>query len=164
MNSRLQRFLDAENITQSQLAEKLGVAKASISHILAGRNKPGFDFIQSMAQCYPDMNLDWLIAEKEKCTRARQPLRSLKGLRNRKYQLKAEPAANYSILRSQVYSQMKRIALIISHKKSRSPLLNPPRLRQGFPRFWFSMTTGRSKRSIDGIFTKKTFLRSADFV
>lgn len=66
MNNRLQRFLDAENITQSQLAEKLGVAKASISHILAGRNKPGFDFIQSMAQCYPDMNLDWLIAGKGK--------------------------------------------------------------------------------------------------
>jgi len=58
--------LDAENITQSQLAEKLGVAKASISHILAGRNKPGFDFIQSMAQCYPDLNLDWLIAGKGK--------------------------------------------------------------------------------------------------
>ncbi len=66
MNSRLQRFLDAENITQSQLADKLGVAKASISHILAGRNKPGFDFIQSMAQCYPDLNLDWLIAGKGK--------------------------------------------------------------------------------------------------
>ncbi len=66
MNSRLQRFLDAENITQSQLAETLGVAKASISHILAGRNKPGFDFIQSMAQNYPDLNLDWLIAGKGK--------------------------------------------------------------------------------------------------
>ncbi len=66
MNNRLQRFLDAENITQSQLAEKLGVAKASISHILAGRNKPGFDFIQSMAQNYPDLNLDWLIAGKGK--------------------------------------------------------------------------------------------------
>lgn len=66
MNNRLQRFLDAENITQSQLAERLGVAKASISHILAGRNKPGFDFIQSMAQNYPDLNLDWLIAGKGK--------------------------------------------------------------------------------------------------
>lgn len=66
MDKRLQRFLDAENITQSQLADKLGVAKASISHILAGRNKPGFDFIQSMAQCYPDLNLDWLIAGKGK--------------------------------------------------------------------------------------------------
>lgn len=66
MKNRLQRFLDAENITQSQLAEKLGVAKASISHILAGRNKPGFDFIQSIAQCYPDLNLDWLIVGKGK--------------------------------------------------------------------------------------------------
>ncbi|HBH08111.1 MAG TPA: hypothetical protein DDX40_01735 [Rikenellaceae bacterium] len=75
MNNRLQRFLDAENITQSQLAETLGVAKASISHILAGRNKPGFDFIQSMSQNYPDLNLDWLIAGKGKMykSQASQP-------------------------------------------------------------------------------------------
>jgi len=75
MNNRLQRFLDAENITQSQLAETLGVAKASISHILAGRNKPGFDFIQSMVQNYPDLNLDWLIAGKGKMykSQASQP-------------------------------------------------------------------------------------------
>lgn len=61
MNSRLQQFLSAENLTQSQLADRLGVAKASISHILAGRNKPGFDFIESLAQQFPELNLDWLI-------------------------------------------------------------------------------------------------------
>jgi len=61
MNTRLQQFLSAENLTQSQLADRLGVAKASISHILAGRNKPGFDFIESLAHQFPDLNLDWLI-------------------------------------------------------------------------------------------------------
>ncbi|MCR5709058.1 MAG: helix-turn-helix domain-containing protein, partial [Bacteroidales bacterium] len=45
MNERLIKFLSAENITQSQLADTLGVARASISHILSGRNKPGFDFL-----------------------------------------------------------------------------------------------------------------------
>jgi transcriptional regulator with XRE-family HTH domain len=66
MDKRLQRFLEAENITQSQLAEKLGVAKAGISHILAGRNKPSFEFILSMANNYPNLNLDWLITGKGK--------------------------------------------------------------------------------------------------
>ena len=64
MNKRLQQFLSAENISQSQFAEKIGVAKASVSHILSGRNKPGFEFIESMANCYPNLNLDWLIGGK----------------------------------------------------------------------------------------------------
>ncbi|MCQ2153191.1 MAG: helix-turn-helix domain-containing protein [Bacteroidales bacterium] len=61
MNERLQQFLSAENISQSQLAERIGVARASISHILSGRNRPGFDFMDSMARNFPALNLDWLI-------------------------------------------------------------------------------------------------------
>lgn len=61
MNKRLQQFLAAENISQSQFADAIGVARASISHILAGRNKPGFDFLESMARHYPELNLEWLI-------------------------------------------------------------------------------------------------------
>ena len=66
MNRRLQQFLSAENLTQAQFADAIGVARASISHILAGRNKPGFDFIERMALTYPDLNLDWLICGKGK--------------------------------------------------------------------------------------------------
>ena len=61
MNKRLQQFLSAENISQALFAESIGVARASISHILAGRNKPGFDFLESMARHYPNLNLEWLI-------------------------------------------------------------------------------------------------------
>ena len=61
MNKRLQQFLSAENISQSQFADKVGVAKASVSHILAGRNKPGFEFIESVARHFPRLNLEWLI-------------------------------------------------------------------------------------------------------
>ena len=62
MNKRLQQFLSAENISQSQFAEIIGVAKASVSHIVAGRNKPGFDFIESMARHFPNLNLEWLVS------------------------------------------------------------------------------------------------------
>ncbi|MBO8467494.1 MAG: helix-turn-helix transcriptional regulator, partial [Bacteroidetes bacterium] len=46
MNRRLQQFLNAENITQARFATMIHVTPASISHILDGRNRPGFDFIQ----------------------------------------------------------------------------------------------------------------------
>lgn len=66
MNTRLQQFLAAENISQSQFADTIGVARASVSHIVAGRNKPGFDFILGMAKAFPSLNVDWLITGKGK--------------------------------------------------------------------------------------------------
>ena len=64
MNRRLEQFLKAENISQSQFADSIGVARASVSHILAGRNRPGFDFLLNMAKAYPTLNLEWLITGK----------------------------------------------------------------------------------------------------
>lgn len=66
MNTRLQQFLAAENISQAQFADTIQVARASVSHVLAGRNKPGYDFIRSIAAHYPQLNIEWLIAGKGK--------------------------------------------------------------------------------------------------
>lgn len=61
MNNRLLRFLEAENISQAQFADTIGVARASVSHIISGRNKPGFDFLVSTARHYPSLNIEWLL-------------------------------------------------------------------------------------------------------
>lgn len=61
MNKRLQQFIFAENISQSAFADTVGVARASVSHILSGRNKPGFDFIENLTRAYPALNIEWLI-------------------------------------------------------------------------------------------------------
>ena len=66
MNQRLQQFLSAENISQAQFADTIEVARASVSHVLAGRNKPGYDFIRSISDHYPKLNLEWLISGKGK--------------------------------------------------------------------------------------------------
>ena len=69
MNERLQHFLKAENISRSQLADSLGVARASITHIISGRNKPGFDFLENISLRYPALNLDWLVTGRGKMYR-----------------------------------------------------------------------------------------------
>lgn len=71
MNNRLQQFLIAENINQAQFADSIGVARASVSHILAGRNKPGYDFIQNMLKRYPDLNIEWLLTGQGKMYKSR---------------------------------------------------------------------------------------------
>lgn len=66
MNTRLEQFIAAENISQAEFADTIGVARASVSHILAGRNKPSYDFITGMMAHYPRLNMEWLLAGKGK--------------------------------------------------------------------------------------------------
>ncbi len=66
MNTRLKQFLAAENITQAQFADTINVVRASVSHILSGRNNPSFDFIKAMMANYPNLNMEWLMFGKGK--------------------------------------------------------------------------------------------------
>ena len=66
MNNRLKQFLAAENISQAQFAETINVVRASVSHVLAGRNNPGYDFIKSIMDNYPTRNIEWLMLGKGK--------------------------------------------------------------------------------------------------
>lgn len=66
MNTRLKQFISAENITQAQLADTINVVRASVSHILAGRNKPSYEFISGLMRHYPMLNIEWLMFGKGK--------------------------------------------------------------------------------------------------
>lgn len=66
MNTRLKQFLAAENISQSQFADTIKVVRASVSHVLSGRNKPGYDFITAIMSAYPQLNIEWLMLGKGK--------------------------------------------------------------------------------------------------
>ncbi len=66
MNNRLKQFLAAENITQAQFADSINVVRASVSHILSGRNNPSFDFIKAMMSRYPNLNIEWMMFGKGK--------------------------------------------------------------------------------------------------
>ena len=66
MNNRLKQFLAAENITQAQFADNINVVRASVSHVLSGRNNPSFDFIKAMMANYPRLNMEWLMFGKGK--------------------------------------------------------------------------------------------------
>ena len=66
MNNRLQQFLELENLTPARLADTLGVQRSGLSHILSGRNKPGFEFITKLLTKFPHINPEWLLMGKGK--------------------------------------------------------------------------------------------------
>lgn len=58
---RLQKVIDFYGETASSFAEKIGVQRSSISHILSGRNKPSLDFVMKVLHAYPEVELYWLM-------------------------------------------------------------------------------------------------------
>src|SRR5690606_24287980 len=58
---RLQEIIDFFGESASSFAEKIGVQRSSISHILSGRNKPSLDFILKILSMYPEVELYWLL-------------------------------------------------------------------------------------------------------
>ena len=61
MNMRFQTILDLENLSPAQLADRLGVQRSGISHILSGRNRPSFELLQRVVQSFPEISAEWLI-------------------------------------------------------------------------------------------------------
>lgn len=58
---RLEILMDQYDMTPSLFAEKIGVQRSSISHLLSGRNKPSLDFVLKLLDVFPDVNLYWLL-------------------------------------------------------------------------------------------------------
>ena len=61
MKDRILKFLEHEHISPAEFADKIGVQRSSMSHILNGRNYPSAAFIQKMLQAFPMVNSRWLL-------------------------------------------------------------------------------------------------------
>ena len=60
----LRQILEVFNLKANELAGRIGVKPATISHIITGRNNPSYDVLQSILQTLPEINPAWLIQGK----------------------------------------------------------------------------------------------------
>ena len=58
---RLELLLDYYSLNASTFADKIGVQRSSLSHLLSGRNKPSLDFIMKILDVFPDVDLYWIL-------------------------------------------------------------------------------------------------------
>jgi len=58
---RLEIILDYYSLNASSFADKIGVQRSSLSHLLSGRNKPSLDFILKILDIFPDVDLYWVL-------------------------------------------------------------------------------------------------------
>ena len=63
--AKLETIFTNLNITPSMFADQIGVQRSSISHLLSGRNKPSLDFVLKIVDTFPQIDLYWLLGQKE---------------------------------------------------------------------------------------------------
>jgi transcriptional regulator with XRE-family HTH domain len=64
MKDRLKELMGQLSISAAELADKIGVQRSSISHILNGRNLPSSQFIERLLNSFPEVDARWLITGK----------------------------------------------------------------------------------------------------
>jgi DNA-binding XRE family transcriptional regulator len=58
---RLEIILEYYALNASSFADKIGVQRSSMSHLLSGRNKPSLDFVMKITEFFPEVDLYWIL-------------------------------------------------------------------------------------------------------
>jgi DNA-binding XRE family transcriptional regulator len=58
---RLEIILDYYALSASGFADKVGVQRSSLSHLLSGRNKPSLDLVLKIVENFPEVDLYWIL-------------------------------------------------------------------------------------------------------
>ena len=61
LNEKIKELLIAKDLQPSKLADLLQINRASISHILSGRNKPSLEIVRKIIEVFPELNPNWLL-------------------------------------------------------------------------------------------------------
>ena len=59
--NRIKKIISDNNLSNSEFAEKIGIPKSSVTHLLSERNNPSLDVIIKISETFDDISTDYLI-------------------------------------------------------------------------------------------------------
>ncbi|MFI3304812.1 MAG: helix-turn-helix transcriptional regulator [Rikenellaceae bacterium] len=65
MKDKITYLMKSEGLTTTRLAEILEIQPSAVSHLVSGRNKPGYDLLQKILRRFPKINPDWLLLDSD---------------------------------------------------------------------------------------------------
>jgi transcriptional regulator with XRE-family HTH domain len=63
---RIKKLISENELNAASFAEKIGVQRSGISHILSGRNKPSLEFLSKIQTTFDEVEFDWLLLGKDR--------------------------------------------------------------------------------------------------
>lgn len=60
-SERISAVMRHYNLSPKEMAEKCGVQRTAVTHILNGRNRPSVSFLEQLSGAFPELNTRWLL-------------------------------------------------------------------------------------------------------
>ena len=64
VKDRIRMVIDSHKMNAGAFADKIGVQRSNVSHVLSGRNKPSFEFVEKLLVAFPRVSAQWLLTGK----------------------------------------------------------------------------------------------------
>ena len=61
MKERIEELMNLLHLSPTQFSNAIGVQRATLQHILSGRNEPSLKIIMAIHTSFPDVELEWLL-------------------------------------------------------------------------------------------------------
>lgn len=61
MKERIKQFMDYMSLSAAELADRIGVQRSNVSHVMTGRNNPSSLFLEKLLLTFPELDARWLI-------------------------------------------------------------------------------------------------------
>lgn len=65
IRDRIKMIIESHRLTAGAFADKIGVQRSNVSHVLGGRNKPSYEFLEKLLQAFPRVSAQWLLTGKQ---------------------------------------------------------------------------------------------------
>lgn len=117
---RLEIVLDYYSLNASSFADKIGVQRSSLSHLMSGRNKPSLDFILKILEVFPDVDLYWILNGKGTFPKNSEPLYKIEnGVKQAAKQIIPTPS-NFDTISENLFSEIKTPSVIPTAEKNKT--------------------------------------------
>ncbi|RTY96591.1 XRE family transcriptional regulator [Flavobacterium sp. GSN2] len=123
---RLEIILDYYNLNASSFADKIGVQRSSLSHLLSGRNKPSLDFILKILDVFPDVDLYWILNGKGTFPKNAEEFKAKERIINQVSEQNIPALASDQIIPENLFSELKNTVLIPALETKKSDPINSP--------------------------------------
>lgn len=104
---RLEIILDYYGLNASSFADRIGVQRSSMSHLLSGRNKPSLDFVLKILDVFPDVDLYWILNGKGSFPKIEEGNTNVKNYESLEIEKQIAPtSSNENFIAGDLFSQI----------------------------------------------------------
>lgn len=96
IGARIKMIIESHRLTAGAFADRIGVQRSNVSHVLSGRNKPSYEFLEKVLLAFPKVSAAWLMTGRQEQAGGTRDIPEASLQKQAKAEITDKPVANES--------------------------------------------------------------------